>query len=99
MSLSQPVSPLRSARQTGLQWEQPVEAGPFSYGGRARPRDAQNTLRLAHTRARTQRPGELFALRHSNGALAFILRQPAVKKKENGRLAAQEVMLFSWRHI
>lgn len=31
---------VRTARQTGLQWEQPDEAGPFSCARRARPSDA-----------------------------------------------------------
>lgn len=35
---------VRTARQTGLQWEQPDEAGPFSCARRARPSDA---VRLA----------------------------------------------------
>lgn len=35
---------VRAARQTGLQWEQPDEAGPFSCARRARPSDA---VRLA----------------------------------------------------
>lgn len=80
---------VRSAQQTGLQWEQPVEAGPFSYGRRARPHDdvpgSKRRLRFGYMRraGRTVQGGGLQSRPETNCSLVSV--KSAVKANSLSR--------------
>lgn len=95
---------VRSARQTGLQWEQPVEAGPFSYSRRARPRDvvrfATATERVVRS-GYVRRAGELFRAVSVGATVTdktLSLCQPALNLNWSsaGELSTEDVFMGSY---